>query len=65
MLLKCAGKCLEGSGAENVWLEAGFYGPRVIQNSILDGGHYTAILWMGKNSQQNQCNAYCQRTSFP
>ena len=33
MLLKCAGKCLEGSGAENVWLEA------VIQNSILDGGH--------------------------
>ena len=44
MLLKCAGKCLEGRGAENVWLEAGIYGPTVIQNSILDRGHYSHSL---------------------
>ena len=44
MLLKCTGKWLEGSGAENVWLEAGVYGPTVIQNSILDGGHYSRPL---------------------
>ena len=44
MLLKCAGKCLEGSGAENVWLEAGVYGPTVMQNSILDRGHYSHSL---------------------
>ena len=38
-LLKCMGKSLEGSGAENVWLEAG-----VIQNTILNGGHYNCSL---------------------
>ena len=43
-LLKCTGKSLEGSGAENVWLEAGVYGPAVIQNSILNGGHYNRLL---------------------
>ena len=43
-LLKCTGKSLEGSGAENVWLEAGVYGPTVIQNSILNGGHYSRSL---------------------
>ena len=35
---------MEGSGAENVWLEAGVYGPTVIQNSILNGGHYNRSL---------------------
>ena len=24
-----------------MWLEAGVYGPTVIQNSILNGGHYS------------------------
>ena len=43
-LLKYTGKCLEGSGAENVWLEAGVYGPTVIQNSILNGHHYSHSL---------------------
>ena len=43
-LLKCTGKSLEGSGAENVWLEAGVYGPTVIPNSIINGGHYSRSL---------------------
>ena len=43
-LLKCTGKCLEGSGAENMWLEAGVYGPTVIQNSILNGHYYSRSL---------------------
>ena len=43
-LLKCNGKSLEGSGAEDVWLEAGVYGAKVIQNSILNGGHYSRSL---------------------
>ena len=43
-LLKCIGKSLQGTGAENVWLEAGVYGPTVIQNSILNGGHYSRSL---------------------
>lgn len=43
-LLKCIGKSLKGSGAESVWLEAGVYGSTVIQNSILNGGHYNRSL---------------------
>ena len=40
-------QCITGlcmSGAESVWLEAGVYGPSVIQNSILNGGHYNRSL---------------------
>ena len=43
-LLKCCGKCLDGSGAEHVRLETGMFGPTVIQNSILNGGHYSRSL---------------------
>ena len=43
-LLRCIGKSLEGSGAENVWIEAGVYGPSVIQNSSFNGRHYSRSL---------------------
>ena len=43
-LLKCCRKCLDGSGAEHVWLETGMFGRTVIQNSILNGGHYSCSL---------------------
>ena len=52
-LLKCTGKCLEGSGAENMWLEAGVYGPTVIQNSILNGHHYSRSLGGQKLSAES------------
>ena len=43
-LLKCCGKCLNGSGAEHIWLETGMFGPTVIEDSILNGGHYSRSL---------------------
>ena len=43
-VLKCLGKALGGSGAEMVWLQAGVFGPTVIQSSILNGGHYNRCL---------------------
>ena len=43
-VLKCIGKALGGSGADMVWLQAGGFGPTVIQNSILNGGHYNRCL---------------------
>ena len=43
-LLKCCGKCLAGSGPKHVWLETGMFGPTVIQNSILNGSHYSRSL---------------------
>ena len=52
-LLKCTGKCLEGSGAENMWLEAGVYGPTVIQNSILNGHHCSHSLDWQKLSAES------------
>ena len=43
-LLRCIGKSLEGRVAENVWIEAGVYGPSVIQNSSFNGRHYSRSL---------------------
>ena len=43
-VLKCIGKSLAGSGAEITWLEAGVFGPSVIENSVLNGGHYARCL---------------------
>ena len=43
-VLKCIGKSLQGSGAEIVWLEAGIFGPTVIQNSVITGTHYSRSL---------------------
>ena len=43
-LLKCTGKYLSGSGAGTIWLEAGMFGPTIIENSVLNGGHYTRSL---------------------
>ena len=43
-VLKCIGKYLEGSGAELTWLEAGIFGPTVIEKSVLNGGHYSRCL---------------------
>ena len=43
-VLKCIGKSLAGSGAEVTWLEAGVFGPTVIENSVLNGGHYGRCL---------------------
>jgi len=43
-VLKCIGKYLEGSGAEMTWQEAGIFGPTVIENSVLNGGHYSCCL---------------------
>ena len=40
-VLKCIGKALGGSRADMVWLQVGGFGPTVIQNSILNGGHTT------------------------
>jgi len=43
-VLKCIGKALGGSGADITWLQAGVFGPTVIQNSVLNGGHYNRCL---------------------
>lgn len=43
-LLKCIGKSLSGSWAEVIWLEAGVFGPSVIESSVLNGGHYSRCL---------------------
>ena len=43
-VLKCIGKLLGGSGADNIWLQAGVFGPTVIENSVLNGGHYSRCL---------------------
>ena len=43
-VLKCIGKSLSGSGAEVIWLEAGVFGPSVIESSVLNGGHYGRCL---------------------
>ena len=43
-VLKCIGKFLAGSGADITWLQAGVFGPTVIENSILNGGHYSRCL---------------------
>lgn len=43
-VLKCIGKYLGGSGADITWLQAGVFGPTVIQNSVLNGGHYNRSL---------------------
>ena len=42
--LRCIGKYLEGSGAGLTWLEAGVFGPSVIETSVLKGGHYSRCL---------------------
>ena len=39
-LMKCNGKSLYGSGVEDILLEAGGYGPYIIELSILNGKHY-------------------------
>ena len=44
VVLKCIGKALDGSGADIVWLQAGVFGPTIIQNSVLNGGHYSRCL---------------------
>jgi hypothetical protein len=44
IVLKCIGKALGGSGADVIWLQAGVFGPTIIQNSILNGGHYSRAL---------------------
>ena len=43
-LLKCSGKSIEGSGADYIWLNAGIYGPNMIENSILKATHYSRSL---------------------
>lgn len=43
-VLKCIGKLLDGSGADMTWLQAGVFGPTVIENSVLHGGHYSRCL---------------------
>ena len=43
-VLKCIGKYLSGSGADMTWLQAGVFGPAIIQNSILNAGHYSRCL---------------------
>ena len=43
-LLKCIGKNLRGSGAENVFLNAAGYGSTMIEGSILSGGYYNRAL---------------------
>ena len=37
--LKCAGKFIKGSGAEDAFIECGLYGPKSVQ-TILGGTHY-------------------------
>ena len=43
-VLKCNGKYLQCSVADFTWLEAVIFGPEVIENSILNGGHYSHCL---------------------
>ena len=43
-LLKATGKSLEGSGAENIWLEANVYGANTIQTSVLTVRYYQISL---------------------
>ena len=43
-VLKCIGRSLSGSGVELVWLQADVFGPSVIENSVLNGGHYNRSL---------------------
>lgn len=43
-VLKCIGKALGGSGADMTWLQGGVFGPTVINNFILNGGHYNRCL---------------------
>ena len=38
--MKCIGKSLYDSGVENILLEAGGYGPNIIECSVLNGNHY-------------------------
>ena len=33
-----------GSGADMIWLQAGVFGPSIIKNSVLNGGHYKQSL---------------------
>ena len=40
-LLKYTRTSLDWSGAENMWLPAGVYGPTVHHNSIINGDHYS------------------------
>ena len=42
--MKCIGKSLMGSGAESVLLEAGGYGPSIVDGSIMTAGHYNRAL---------------------
>lgn len=44
IVLKCIGKILDGSGADTTWLQADVFGPSVVQNSVLNGGHYARSL---------------------
>ena len=43
-VLKCIGKALGGSGADIISLQAGVFGPTIIQNSVLSEGHYSHSL---------------------
>jgi len=43
-VLKCIGKAPGGSRADVTWLQTGVFGPTIIQNSILNGGHYSHAL---------------------
>ncbi len=40
IVLKYIGKALDGSGADYTWLQADVFGPSVVQNSVLNDGHY-------------------------
>lgn len=44
VLLRCCGKYIQGSGASTLWLEAEVFGPTIIENSVLNGGHYVRSL---------------------
>ena len=37
--LRCAGKYLRGSGAEEAFIESRIFGPKILE-SVLSGGHY-------------------------
>ena len=37
--LKCAGKYIRGSGAEDAFIETQIFGPKTLE-SVLNGGHY-------------------------
>ena len=43
-VLKCIGKYPVESGAVHICLESGMFGPTIIQNSVLNGGHYNRSL---------------------